>query len=54
MEIKDDVKNLVSEMMNEEVSNNKFFSEYAPIDVSVVVSVAHIDGRQPDSSLIFG
>ena len=52
--MKDDVKNLVSEMMNE-VSNNKFFSEYTPIDVSVIASVTHIDnGRQPDSGLIFG
>ena len=48
------LKGLVIEKMNE-VSNEKYFSEYIPIDASAVNPAPHTNfGQQPDSFLIFG
>ena len=53
MENKENTK--ITAMENTNEVNNKFFSEYAPIDSSMTVCATHPGlSKQPDATLIFG
>ena len=53
MENKENTK--ITAMENANEVNNKFFSEYAPIDASITISITHPGlAKQPDATLIFG